>query len=1254
MVSSCGKIQKKTVECPHCKNNHLRSDCNSKPNDSKPNDPPKANSETKEQRDRRLLTEVETEKEEKVQKKKQPLFGARNNDNAYMTHSFATGESGIDSDCLLLDNECSKGVLNNPKLFIPGTIKKLDEPIVLNGVTGSNLIHYEGDTLLFGTLLYDPNSPCQILSEYDVGKRYSIEYKSTEYYKVHLPEGRILTFKANDKTRMYIYRLTEDDINNWSAGPIPDLVPDTDDEDDDDDECVAAYTAVVSNTSESSNAFLTMKETEMQYTKQQVLRAKEAIALQEKLGFASDRDVHEAISHGSVTNLPVTNTDFHNARKIYGPSVAILKGKSRHRPPEVYHDNKVAVKESEPQHLESDLFFVRKIPFLLSVLLPLEFVMVNELRSRSSTCLLETFQKQISAVNREKFVVTQINIDAEGAMARIKQTLEDGLKIKVFPSPSKVPKAERKIQTVKGRVRSVIMSLPFILCKILLVLCVLWCVSRLNMVPSKARPNKVSAHEAMTGRKLDYHRDLKYKFGDLVEIPVLHTSNSTDEPRTDTGIAVASTGNLNGDFKFFKPFTGKFANRSTSNPILPFSDGIIGTLNFLAYKDGFCDKNFKKEFPHFAIGHPDNDEVDFPPDEIDEDYEILQAALEIPLRENIPISNDAPIFTNAFPDSVVMETDAENSINSSTNVPPVVELRGVDPVISVHQNLPTEYRSNFHKRYPVRSKYAFVAGSMSRRQAEKQFGEQAIKARMKEIMQLKDLDFGYPVQWLTLSRQQRKSLVRSHVIYQPKYDPDTGAFIKLKARFVANGSTQIREMYDDVASPTVSTHAVFINAAIAASEGRIVKTVDIPGAYLNADMSGEEVLLRIDKEDAIYLVMMKPEYKDYVLPDGSLIVKLTKALYGCIESAKLWYQEISKTLISAGYEVNKKDICVFNKTVDGIQCTITLHVDDLMITSKSEKLIDELTAILKQKYERDDAPIVVNEGKIHKYLGMTFDFSIDGRVSITMKQYVKDLISFCSEPGSASTPALEHLYSISESPLLNSEDKENFHSVVAKILYLAKRVRPDLLTTIGFLSKRVRHPTQQDLEKLRRLIKYINGTSELGLTITPNKDLSIFSHIDASFAIHHDMKSQTGAAILLGQGVTYVKSSTQQLNSKSSTEAELIALTDASCHVIWVRDYLICQGYNIGPATIYQDNMSTMALVKKGYSTASNTRHINIRYVFIKDRVDNEELKIEYLPTEDMIADFFTKPLQGELFRKLRDKILGIVRDEVHSFVTCF
>ena len=1237
----------KRVVCRNCEKNHVTADCKSDPKPkSQPN---KSDTETKEQRDKRLLAEVEAEKEEKTQKKKNSVFMTFVKPNA-----FKSGFRGVNKNSLLLDNECSKSVFSNKRLFLPGTIKRLPEPVYMNGIGGQEEVLYEGDTKYFGKVLWNPNCPCQILSEYEVGKRYRIEYKSTQYYKVHLEKDLVLTFKANDETRMYLYQLTEDDISNQEDPTMPDLVEDSDSDSDDDDEdnyfCTAAHNVAIN--SESQNAFITISEMEKQYDKQQVNRAKEALELQGKLGYASDRDVHEVISHGAAINLPVTNSDFHTARKIYGPSVAILKGKTRHRPPEVYHDNKVVVQEDVNQELHSDLFFVNKIPFLMSVVVPLDYVMVNELRGRSSAILIQMFTKHVTAVNLEKFVVTKIIIDGEGAIAKIKDELERSLQLKVHPSPSKVPKTERKIETLKGRVRSVVMSLPFVLCKILVVMCVLWCVSRLNMVPSKARPNKVSAHEALTGRKLDYKRDLKYKFGDLVEIPVLHTSNSTDEARTHTAIAVASTGNSNGDFKFFKPYTGKFVSRSTSNSVLPFSDGIISTLNFLAYRDGLCDKLFKKSMPTFALRFPDNpDEVIIPPDEIDEDDELLHATLEIPMRENIPISNDAPILNVELPDGAIIDHDDDISVNSTPNDNPVVELRGADH--DNFNNLPAVYRSNFHKRYPVRSKYAFTAGMFTRRQAEKQFGEQAIKAKIKEILQLKDLDFGYPIQWLTLSRQQRKSLVRSHIIYQPKYDPDTGAFIKLKARFVANGSTQAREIYDDVASPTVSTHAVFINAAIAAAESRIVKTVDIPGAYLNADMSGEEVLMRIDKEDAIYLVMMKPEYKEFLLPDGSLVVKLTKALYGCIESAKLWYQEISKTLIAAGYEANKKDICVFNKKVDGVQCTITLHVDDLMITSKNEKLIDELTAILKKKYERDDAPIVVNEGKIHKYLGMTFDFSIKGKVFITMKQYIKDLILFCNVTGTAVTPALENLYQISDSPLLNSDQKEYFHTTVAKILYLAKRVRPDLLTTIGFLTKRVKTPTEQDLEKLNRLIKYINGTPELGLILTPDKNLSIFSHIDASFAIHHDLKSQTGAAITLGTGITYAKSSTQQLNSKSSTEAELIALTDASCHVIWVRDYLICQGYNIGPATIYQDNMSTMALVKKGYSTASNTRHINIRYFFIKDRVDNEELKIEYLPTDEMIADFFTKPLQGESFRRLRDKILGIVKDEVNSFVAC-
>ena len=87
--------------------------------------------------------------------------------------------------------------------------------------------------------------------------------------------------------------------------------------------------------------------------------------------------------------------------------------------------------------------------------------------------------------------------------------------------------------------------------------------------------------------------------------------------------------------------------------------------------------------------------------------------------------------------------------------------------------------------------------------------------------------------------------------------------------------------------------------------------------------------------------------------------------------------------------------------------------------------------------------------------------------------------------------------------------------------------------------------------------------------------------------------------------------------------------------------HLTDQGYKMGPVTVYQDNQSAMSLVKRGYSASEKTRHVNIRYFFVKDRVDSRELHIEYLPTEDMVADFFTKPLQGELFRKLRASVMG-------------
>ena len=129
--------------------------------------------------------------------------------------------------------------------------------------------------------------------------------------------------------------------------------------------------------------------------------------------------------------------------------------------------------------------------------------------------------------------------------------------------------------------------------------------------------------------------------------------------------------------------------------------------------------------------------------------------------------------------------------------------------------------------------------------------------------------------------------------------------------------------------------------------------------------------------------------------------------------------------------------------------------------------------------------------------------------------------------------------------------------------------------------------------------------------------------------------------ITLGAGAIFVKSSKQKLNAKSSTEAELIGLSDALGQVIWTRHFLQAQGYDMGPATVFQDNMSTIHMVRNGAPTSERSRHVNIKFFFAKDRVDSGEIKVEYCPTEDMLADLFTKPLQGEQFRKLRALLLN-------------
>jgi len=528
------------------------------------------------------------------------------------------------------------------------------------------------------------------------------------------------------------------------------------------------------------------------------------------------------------------------------------------------------------------------------------------------------------------------------------------------------------------------------------------------------------------------------------------------------------------------------------------------------------------------------------------------------------------------------------------------------------------------------------AYSLSVDEALEMFGEKADESLIKELTSLDKKEVFEQVLLASLTKEQRRAIIRSRMFLKEKF-LSTGIFDKLKARYVAGGHMQNRELYteEETSSPTIALQSVYMIASIAAREKRKVYTMDIGTAYLNAKM-GKEVLMRIEPKLAKILSKINPS-KYAIENDGTIIVRLLRALYGCLESAKLWYDKLTGIFKKLGFKPNRRDPCVFNRLRNGKQVTVGLFVDDILSTCEDESNLQWLAQSLIDEFK----DVTINRGIVHSYLGQTFDFGVDGQVTISMEGYIRDALDESGVTGHRVTPAKDNLFDVDDgSPALTTEQAIKFHSRVMKLFYLAQRARPDILTAMNFLSTRVSKSTAEDWEKLERVYMYLNSTADIKMVIRPHEKWQVLAYVDASFAVHPGAKSQSGMVISLGQGVVHASSKKQKLVGKSSTEAELIAVSDMLPQVIWTREFLMEQGYEVKPVML-QDNQSTMALIEKGRSTSARTRHIGIRYFFVKDRVDSGELSIEYEPTMTMLADCMTKPLQGDLFRDMREMLMG-------------
>jgi hypothetical protein len=306
-------------------------------------------------------------------------------------------------------------------------------------------------------------------------------------------------------------------------------------------------------------------------------------------------------------------------------------------------------------------------------------------------------------------------------------------------------------------------------------------------------------------------------------------------------------------------------------------------------------------------------------------------------------------------------------------------------------------------------------------------------------------------------------------------------------------------------------------------------------------------------------------------------------------------------------------------------------------------MIKELTDGLQSRY----GEISLEHGPKLNYLGMVVDMSHGREARITMGGYVDEILMSSGVTGHARTPATEGLFDVRQDAEKVSEDvRAWFHRVVAQLLYLAKRVRPECLPAVAYLATKVTKCDEDDIEKLHRLLKYVRWTKELGLVLRPGAGgITVRLFVDASYGVHADGKSHTGSCVVIGDlGAVHCRSTKQGIVSKSSTEAELIGLSDSANQGIHMRNFLIEQGYEMAPVTIYQDNMSCMALVDRGRSGAERTRHIGIKYFWVKERVTLGEVVVRHMGTKELYANVLTKPLQGSQFVYERECLTGWVQ----------
>ena len=473
----------------------------------------------------------------------------------------------------------------------------------------------------------------------------------------------------------------------------------------------------------------------------------------------------------------------------------------------------------------------------------------------------------------------------------------------------------------------------------------------------------------------------------------------------------------------------------------------------------------------------------------------------------------------------------------------------------------------------------------------------------------------------TLTPEQKRKVLRAVNLIKIKRSG------KVKGRLCANGAPHRKYVpREEAKSPTVSLDGLLCTAIIAAHEKRKVTLFDVPGAYLQADIPPDKFrILKLEDNFVEIMCQVNNQYSKHVRVKGGkkvLYVRILKALYGMIESALLWYKLFVTVLMEMGFQLNPYDLCVANKIINNKQCTIAWYVDDNLVSHAEEAVVSDIVSKIEEKFPG----LTITKGDTHTFIGMDMVFKQNGSLEIGLKEYISESIdTFNDDLGrNVASPAAKWLFEVDDSDRkVTAEKADIFHSVVAKLLWVSQRGRLDISTAISFLCSRVQSPDVEDWKKLRRVLKYLSQTIDDRRVIAADNLRKMETFVDSLHAVHPDMRGHTGGLVTFGTGVLSHMSSKQKMNSRSTNKSEVVGNSEYLPRNIWFDNFLAEQGYPLLSNIFYQDNEGAEKMAKNGrISCSSKSRHINIKFFWITDRVKQGKITIEHCHTDNMLADF--------------------------------